>query len=332
MFQNYLSNRKQSVFCNNNYSNFNSIPKGVPQGSVLGPILFLVYINDIINSSTRLKFLIYADDTTLLLKDKNIVSLHANLNLELDQIKTWVQSNKLILNITKTNYILFQNRSIKKSIPPIMLNGEILKKVNQTQFLGVIIDENLNWKSHIDHISLKISKVTGILYRVRHNLTSDALLSIYYTLCYPHFTYCVAIWASTWPSFLNKLTVAQNKIIRCICFLKKFESTTKFFSELRILRFLFIHQYFTLLLIYRNITNNKIFKLVEHVTHTRSNNTNLICPQFRTSLFKNIVINFAPKLFNSLPNNKKGFLKNSSIYVYKKEIKEHLLSKQLVSG
>ena len=192
--------------------------RGVSQGSVLGPLFFLMYINDFINARTKFKFMMYADDTSLLISDKNLHSLHRNLMSELQKVKLWVQANKLKMNISKTNFILFQNRSIKNSIPPVCLDEEIIKQVSHAK---VIIDENLNWKTHIDKICLKISKLKGILYKIRHNLTTESMISIYYTLCYPHLIYCVPIWVSTWSSFTKKLSIAKKKNFRCIFFFFK---------------------------------------------------------------------------------------------------------------
>ena len=118
--------------------------------------------------------------------DKDINELHLNLNTELNLISQWIKSNKLKLNVSKTNYIFFQNRSIKKHLPPLQLEGETISQVCHTKFLGVRIDENLNWRFHIDDVFLEISKICGIMYKIRHNLTTESLISIYYTLCYTY--------------------------------------------------------------------------------------------------------------------------------------------------
>lgn len=323
----YLGNRSQQVYCNNTFSQFIPISRGVPQGSVIGPILFLIYINDICNASSKFKFTIYADDTSLLIADKDINSLHSNINLELNLVHQWIKSNNLKLNVSKTNYILFQNRSLNNVMPHIQLQGETLTQMNCTKFLGVLIDEHLNWKFHIDEVCLKVSKICGIMYKIRYNLTQDALISVYYTLCYPHLTYCVSVWASTWPSFLHKVQIAQNKIVRSFLFLGKFDSVSAHITSLNMINFESMHKYFSLSLIYKMLTRytgKEIFKLADNIRQTRSSNLDLICPPFRTALYKNSILCTGPKLFNSLPPNIKALVKSNNYLLFKKEIKDYI--------
>ena len=124
LFKSYLSNRVQTVFCNNVYSPFGNISQGVPQGSILGPMVFLIYINDIVNVSKRCNYIIFADDTILLFADISIQSLHNKLKHDLENIKQWITHNKLNLNISKTNLVFFRNRSNNNEFPPIILDNE----------------------------------------------------------------------------------------------------------------------------------------------------------------------------------------------------------------
>ena len=139
LFKGYLTNRYQAVYCNSTYSSYKPINKGVPHRSILGPIIFIMYINDIVNASHKFEYTIYADDTNLLLHDTNMDSFHMHLNIELQVMNYWIKRNKLRLNVSKNNYLFFQNYSIKLIMPPVTIERITLNKVDRIKFLTKIL-------------------------------------------------------------------------------------------------------------------------------------------------------------------------------------------------
>ncbi len=332
LLESYLTNRKQSVYCNKKSSQLKVIHTGVPQGSILGPLLFLTYINDISNASEKFNYVLFADDTNLLLHDDNLNNLHTALNTELEKISKWVSANKLKVNVTKTNYILFQNRSVEHRMRTVYMEGCELKRVSCTKFLGVLIDENLNWKNHIQSLCLKLSKICGVLYKIRRNLTIDALKNLYYSLCYPHFIYCLSLWGCTWPSVVKEIIVMQKKILRTITFKRKHDSTQFLFTELKLLKFDYLLQYFCLLSVYNDLneirSTRKLFRYIHHSQGTRGNNINLICPQHRTILYKFSIHCFGPTCWNALPDDLKII---TNFNIFKSKLKKHFHKLQSLS-
>ena len=155
---------------------------------------FLLYINDIKNCSKLFHFIIFADDTNLTYSHSNLNQLIEIVNRELRHLSDWFCCNKLSLNAKKTNYIMFGN----KKIPPsdsicITFNGTIINRVTSIKFLGVFVDEHLDWKKHISHVSSKISRSIGIMNRLRYVLPKSTLLTLYYSLIQPNLLYCVIV-------------------------------------------------------------------------------------------------------------------------------------------
>ena len=213
----YLSNRQQYVNVNGSCSEKQYIKCGVPQGSVLGPLLFLLYINDIVNVSPLLCPILFADDTNALITGKNLDSMADALNVELSKITVWLNSNKLSLNVKKTHFMVFASKGkCCKLNNPIKIGTETIQQVGHTKFLGVIIDNKLNWSCHMAHIKNKMSKGIGIICKARKNLNEETLTTLYYSFIYPYINYCIIAWGNTFKSYLDGVYKIQKKAVRVI--------------------------------------------------------------------------------------------------------------------
>ena len=172
-------------------SDLGTITHGVPQGSILGPLLFIIFMNDFSKSSELLFPILYADDTNIYLEGNSYNKTILELNTELLKIESWLVANRLTLNVSKTHYMIFHRSRIKTVDHDLILNGNVVKHVTSTKFLGIIVDDQLKWKQHIDYIKNKISKSIGIIYKARNYVNRHTLRNLYYTFVYPYLIYCV---------------------------------------------------------------------------------------------------------------------------------------------
>ena len=209
----YLSNRKQFTNVASYSSTYNEINTGVPQGSNLGPLLFLIYMNDLPFVSEILSSILFADDTTLFLTGKDPVIINDLLNIEFRKIYRWFNANKLLINFDKTNYVIFKtrNKRFDESAINIFVDGKEIKKSNCVKFLGIYIDCDLTWKNHINHISSKIARVIGVINRLKHVLPIRILLNLYNTMILPDLNYCIILWGSCASYLFQKVFVLQKK-------------------------------------------------------------------------------------------------------------------------
>ena len=215
LFQDYLSDRTQVTVINNVKSETSRIRCGVPQGSILGPLLFLLYINDLPNCNLLSDVRMYADDTNLTFASSDPEELFSSLTHDLNNLKQWLDSNRLSLNVLKTKCLFTGTRhkiSLLPSEPHICLDGHLIERVNSYKCLGVQVDETLSWEAHISEVVSKVAKVLAALRRLRPIYPQSTLVAIYKSLILPHLDYCSAVWGC----ISQKLEKLQNRAARII--------------------------------------------------------------------------------------------------------------------
>jgi hypothetical protein len=212
-FESYLYNRKQYTCVGNTCSDVQSNKFGVPQGSVLGPLLFLIYVNDIGKAVPNETVKLFADDTNLFIYDADIVMLNDRANHSICELHRFL-ANKLSLNLSKTCFMVFPAKNDDKI--KIIVNGIELCKVTECKYLGVTLDHELKWAAHIEQLYKKLVKFIGIFYKLRNKLPPAVLKIIYFTFVYSHILYGVEVYANTHMSYLDKLIKLNNKILRIL--------------------------------------------------------------------------------------------------------------------
>ena len=237
-FRSYLSLRPQKVDIGGVLSDQQIIQCGVPQGSILGPLLFILYINDIQMSSKLLKFHLFADDTCIHHSNANPITLEHEINKELVNVSSWLIANKLSLNVSKSNFIIFNSKKkkIDHSFNIKILNNSLEEK-NSTKYLGVIIDKHLNWASHIHYTKQNISKGIGMIAKLRHYVPLTNLKQTYSAFIQSHTNYAILIWGFAAPTLINNIEIATKKAVRLMLFRERKEHSLPIFNELNILTF-----------------------------------------------------------------------------------------------
>ena len=341
-FKSYLSDRKQFVEVDGFKSQTKFIRTGVPQGSTLGPLLFIIYMNDINDVSNSLKSILFADDTSLnstisIFPSQNSRELSSKINNELVKVIDWLRANKLSLNAKKTKLIQFRYPQMNpNSLPKLTLkmDGVVIEQVKTFNFLGLTISETLSWNHHVEKIRVKVSKIIGVMGRIKYQVSSKILLTIYNSLILSHLHYGILCWGFK----CHKLFISQKKAIRIICKTKYNAHTDKLFKNLKLLKIEDIFKIQCLKFYYR-LCHDKLplyfstnFRFIRnadvHDRQLRHGN------RFRVERVNRIttrqtIRHYLPNLLNNTPETITNSIHTISILSFKKRIKKSYINTYL---
>ena len=223
LIKSYMTNRNQFVQFLDEKSNLAPIRYGVPQGSVLGPLLFLLYINDIVNATPCGDFVLYADDTNIFVAANSREGVYEKANEVLNYVYNYMLSNKLHINMSKCNYMYFRpniaNYQVcarSREMLKLSINGKNIKQVASTKFLGVIIDEDLSWIPHVEYLNKKLKSCCGAIKRIMNYIPDSQFVNIYHSLFESHLSYCISVWGGASPVEIEKLFITQKYCMRIL--------------------------------------------------------------------------------------------------------------------
>ena len=332
-FKSYLSDRQQFTVVNGEISNILSIICGVPQGSTLGPLLFLLYINDLATAS---KFIVslFADDTCLLLSHENLATLENTCNAELIHINNWFLANKLTANRTKASKFMLTMGKIKMKQPEsfnLYMGNTTLEKVKKVKYLGVIFDDGFKWDDHVSYICKKISQAVGVLSKLRYYVDIKTLIEVYHSLVNSHLSYALMVWGAAGTTALSPIRILQNRAIRFISRASRYRRLDLDYINLRILKLddmyqhsviKFMHQYHNGQLP-NHFSNFFITPTINNRYNLRRANISDYCPiHCNKNLMHRSIRYVGPNAWTNLPLN----IRNLKPAKLNKELKNHLLA------
>ena len=242
---------------------------------MLGPKLFIVYVNDLCHVSNLVKCILFADDTSLFCSDANVNRQFERVSSVLARTCRWFATNKLSLNVLKTSYMLFRN--ITAIDTELYINGVCLQRVRVATFIGVLLDEQLNWRPHIASVQSKLSKTTAILYKCSQVIDSCSMRILYCSIFLPYIHYCSEIWGHTYHSNINIIIIIQKRAIRLLFDAGRLDHTAPLFQRANVLKFTYIVKLKTAVFMYKayhcmlpeSIQRNFVRKDVMHRTRTK---------------------------------------------------------------
>ena len=261
-FKDYFTGRKQFVQLGNIKSNVQNITCGVPQGSLIGPLMFLIYVNDMENAIKYGDIKMFADDTNIFYSGKDYNVIIKNIEEDLSILEKWFKVNKLAVNVKKCNYMNIQGRG--KQIPndtSIKLCNTLLPQVKNCKYLGVFLDEKMSWKEHVQKVCKRIRPIIGIISKIKYFIPNNLLKTLYYSLIHPHIMCCIESWGSTYTTVIEPVFILQKKIVSIISGVPRLAHTEPLFKKLNILPVRKLYFFHVCQLVYKELNNIVPLKL-----------------------------------------------------------------------
>ena len=335
-FKSYLENRKQAVFIDDKHSNFLPVNYGIPQGSILGPLLYILYVNDLPLMLKHENILIYADDTSLYAVASTVRDLNIMLNAELSTVNKWLKSNRLVLNVKKTNCMLICNKQrrykLRQDKLDIYVDGTAIANVTKHNVLGVIIDNCLTFDEQVENICKKLSKYVYLLCHIKDCLTYEAKQTFYNSYILPCIDYCCTVWGYTSKTNIDKIFTYQKRIGRIIT--TDYECSTNFmFNKLGWLTVYERIDFITVQLVYKCLYEEmpeplqKMFTLrnTQRFNPLRNTGVDLTLPRSHTEARKKSFDFVGATIWNTLPVDIRFI---TSLCIFKYLVKQYILSKR----
>lgn len=350
LIKSYLSNRKQFVSINGHDSEVKDVTCGVPQGSSLGPLLFLLYINDLRLCLSETSCGHFADDTFIVFNSKKPKTIETVINYELKKVSKWLRLNKLSLNAAKTEVIFFRSKrhSLDYDKISIKMNGFKLTPVDYIKYLGMYIDKNLDWNHHIQELIKKLNRANGIISKLRYNTTLDICIQVYYAIFYSYLIYGCNVWGFTSEENIKAIQVLQNKCIRIMSFAPYNSNVDQSFLDFKMLKVRDVIKLHQLKVVYdfqdKTLPDDlmDLFRLSSNIHSTNqtlnSALNNLIhIPKIKTVSYGNHSIRYhCAKIWNQMFRNGSFRIDSNqindvklcqvnSVHYFKKKLKQHFL-------